>query len=118
MRLHLHSAGRSGEEVKLVLAGPYSGELVEVLMTAEQARELAASLGRAALPKGEAVPEEGTFGYFLRVRAFLGTSPADLERKVNEYLAQHGAAWVRELKFLLGGDTEYLAFVVEEVEME
>lgn len=118
--MHLHSAGRSGNEVRLVVAGAYSGELVEVVMTVEQARELASSLGRAALPEGEAAGEEEGlgFGYFLRVRAFLGKSPADLEAKVNEYLSQHGAAWVREVKFLLAGDMEYLAFVVEEVEAD
>lgn len=120
MRLHLFSAGRSGSDVKLVLAGPYAGEVVEVVMTPEQARGLASSLGRVALPDSEAVPEEGGLGigYFLRVRAFLGQSPADLEGKVNEYLAQQGAAWVREVQFLLAGDMEYLAFVVEEVEAE
>lgn len=118
MRLHMFSAARAGGEVKLVLAGPYSGEVVDIVMTPEQGRQLAASLGRASLPEPEAAREEGAFGYFLRVKAFLGASPAELEDKVNDYLSQYGAAWVREVKFLLAGDMEYLAFVVEEVETE
>jgi len=118
MRLHMFSAAKTGGEVRLVLTGFYSGEVTDITMTTEQARQLASSLGRAAMSEPEAVQEEGAFGYFLRVRAFLGTSPADLEGKVNEYLSQHGAAWVREIKLLLAGDMEYLAFVVEEVETE
>lgn len=116
MRLSLYSARKADGEVRLVLAGAYSGELVEVAMSPAEAAGLSASLRQAAGDvEGEA---EGLgYGYFVRVQGFSAPTVAELTAQVNSYLASRGAQWVREVRFVVQAG-EYAAFVVEEVEAE
>ncbi|MDI6894851.1 MAG: hypothetical protein QME70_09650 [Bacillota bacterium] len=116
MRLSLYSARKANGEVKLSLAGVYSGELVEVVMSPAEAAGLSACLKQAVADlEGEA---EGLgYGYFVRARGFSAPTVADLTCQLNSYLASRGAQWVREVRFLVQAG-EYAAFVVEEVEAE
>lgn len=115
----MFSAVAVGDEVKVVVVGPYAGEMLDLLMTAGQARQLAAQLSRVAAGREEVIrePDEGGIGYFMRVKGFTAPTVAALEEVLNGWLSEKGAVWVRDIRFL-PGEREQVAWVIQEVDDE